>query len=129
MIPSAVAHNLRLHGVTSERIRGLLPQVKQAIPMSNPPIKPIPRVRPKSLDEFRKMHDNPQKIRNGLESLASSAYLTEEEFRQFCNIPANLWRRNADLPEFVDNKLKHAGVVHWASKETIREMKNIIGSA
>ena len=118
--------NLHRHGVSWVRVKAAMEAARgpSAI-LPNPQV----RVRPKTLDDFRKAHDNPQKIRNGLASLADGAYLTEEEFRQFCNIPANLWRRNADLPEFSDNHLKHAGIVHWASKTTIQEMKTIIGVA
>ena len=127
-----IAHNLHNHGVTGDKVRSLMLLAKSpGAPVSEEQIavKPAPRVRPKNLEEFRKMHDNPQKIRNGLANLVGSTYLTEEEFRQFCNIPATLWRRNAELPEFADHKLKHAGVVYWASKKTIQEMKTIIGSA
>ena len=121
----------RLHARRHPRFRAALAgQPVEAPPtLVQPPNRPPVRVKVKTLEDFRKAHDNPQKIRNGLASLRAGAYLTEEEFRQFCSIPANLWRRNAELPEFSDNHLKVAGVVHWASKSTIEEMKTIIGAA
>jgi hypothetical protein len=122
-----MANNLCSHGVPADRIRAL--QAAGSATAAVTPPKPPVRVKPKTLDDFRKEFDNPQKIRNGLAALSNNSYLTEEEFRQFCKIPSNLWRRNAELPEFADNKLKVAGIVHWASKSTIQEMKTIIGSA
>jgi hypothetical protein len=121
-----IANNLSGHHIPFDRIRACLS------PTSAPaavPMKPAVRVKPKTLDDFRKAHDNPQKIRKGIAALAEGSYLTEEEFRQFCNIPANFWRRNAELPEFADNKLRHVGIVYWASRPTIQEMKTIIGAA
>ena len=128
--PARIAHNLKRHGITGEKVRALWGRAKVAqTPASIGPTKAVVRVKLKSLDEFRRAHDNPQKIRTGLEGLTAGSYLTEEEFRVFCNIPAQLWRRNADLPEFSDNRLRHAGVVYWAAKTTIEEMKTIIGAA
>ena len=129
--PQQLQKNLHQPGFTIEMARAALagqPVAPNPV-LIQPPNRPPVRVKVKTLEDFRKAHDNPQKIRNGLASLRAGAYLTEEEFRQFCSIPANLWRRNAELPEFSDNHLKVAGVVHWASKSTIQEMKSIIGAA
>jgi hypothetical protein len=125
-----VCSNIKQPGLTRGYVARLMSGASPAAsPQQQPPAKVAVRVKPKTLADFRKAHDNPQKIRNGLASLGEGSYLTEEEFRQFCNIPANLWRRNAELPEFADNKLRHAGIVHWASKSTIQDMKTITGSA
>ena len=130
-IASRIAHNLGAHGVTGERVRALWAVAKQADAPATVHTAPKPpvRVKPKTMDDFRRAFDNPQKIRNGLSALAEGAYFTEEEFRVFCNIPQQLWRRNAELSEFSDNHLKVAGVVHWGRKGTIQEMKTIVGSA
>ena len=117
------------HGVNAEQIRAVRAELEKTEGAPSTPLPKLARIKPKSLDEFRKAHDIPQKIRLGLAQLPPSAYFTEEEFRQFCNVPANLWRRNAELPEFSDHKFKHAGVVHWAAKATITDMKRITGSA
>jgi hypothetical protein len=129
---TTICKNLGSHRIPAARVRALIGTRNTNAPvqpLASAPSRPVVRVRPKTLAEFRKAHDNPQKIRNGLAALADGAYLTEEEFRQFCNIPANFWRRNAELPEFADNKLRHVGVVYWASKPTVQEMKTIIGAA
>ena len=128
--PSRIVDNLKSHKITVADVnRALAAAQKAAVPFAQPAPKPLVRVKPKTLDDFRRAFDNPQKIRNGLGALADGAYLTEEEFRVFCNIPQQLWRRNAELTEFSDNHLKVAGIVHWAGKDTIQEMKTIIGSA
>ena len=127
---SKLADNLSSHGVKAGDFqRAMAGTPKAPVSFVSPAPKPLARVKPKTLADFRKAFDNPQKIRNGLAALADGAYLTEEEFRVFCNIPQQLWRRNAELTEFADNHLKVAGIVHWAGKDTIQEMKTIIGSA
>lgn len=86
-----------------------------------------PRVR--SLSDFRRMHDIPQKIRDTLAGIKTDGYVTEEELRHLCEVPVSMWRRNADLPEFSSNKFKLDGVTYWASPETIKQMKLITGRA
>ena len=88
-----------------------------------------PRIKVRDLSEFRKAHDNPQKIRTKLAAMREGSYVTEEELRQLCDVAVQHWRRNAELPEFSDNKFKLDGVVYWAPKDTIREMKKITGRA
>jgi hypothetical protein len=93
------------------------------------PLAVVPRVRIKSLNDFRKLHDNAEKIRVKLATVRDGMYVTEEELRQLCEIPVQYWRRNADLPEFDGNKFKHEGTTYWAQPETIRQMKQITGRA
>jgi hypothetical protein len=129
---STMADNLRKSGVTAgdfHRAVGMKPAAPATVSAPQTAKAAPVRVKPKTLDDFRKAFDNPQKIRNGLATLADGGWLNEEEFRRFCDIPVQLWRRNADLPEFADHKLKHAGITHWAGKATIQEMKTIIGAA
>ena len=86
-------------------------------------------VRIRSLHEFKRAHDVPQKIRDRLASLRKDGYVTEEELRQLCEVPVQNWRRHAELPEFAPHKFKLDGVTYWASVETIRAMKQITGRA
>ncbi|MBU2072742.1 MAG: hypothetical protein KKA68_21115, partial [Gammaproteobacteria bacterium] len=88
-----------------------------------------PRIKVRDISEFRKAHDIPQKIRTRLATMRTDNYVTEEEMRQLCDVAVQHWRRNADLPEFSENKFKLDGVVYWASKGTIHEMKKITGRA
>ena len=87
------------------------------------------RPRARSLGEFRRAHDIPQKIRDRLAGMASTTYVTEEEMRQLCEVAVQDWRRNAELPEFAPHKFKHAGVTYWAPVAAIKEMKRITGRA
>jgi hypothetical protein len=86
-------------------------------------------IRVRSLTEFRRAHDIPQKIRERLANLRRDGYVTEEELRQLCEVPVQNWRRHAELPEFSTNKFKLDGVTYWAAPETIRAMKQITGRA
>lgn len=90
--------------------------------------KPAP-VRVRSMTDFRRAHDIPQKIRDRLASMRRDGYVTEEELRQLCEVPVQNWRRNADLPEFSPHKFKLDGVTYWAGVETIKQMKTITGRA
>ena len=125
--PRQIRSNLRRHKVTGR-------QVREALGLPAPDSDKdgaidIPRIRVRSIDEFRKAHDIPQKIRDRLANFRRGGYLTEEELRQLCGVPVQLWRRHAELPEFADHKLRHEGVVYWGAKETIVKMKQITGRA
>jgi hypothetical protein len=85
--------------------------------------------RPRSLADFRRAHDIPQKIRDTVRALRKDCYVTEEELRKLCEIPVQNWRRNADLPEFSANKFRLDGVTYWAAPDTIKQMKTITGRA
>jgi hypothetical protein len=104
------------------------PKNKATKPEQKPLAAPAkPRVR--SLADFRRSHDIPQKIRNTIRGLRPGGYVTEEELRQLCEVPVQNWRRHADLPEFSANKFRLDGVCYWASPETIKQMKQITGRA
>jgi hypothetical protein len=102
----------------------------QAVGPNSPEIQEPsrPTIRPRSLDDFRRQYDVPDKIRRQLRGLGSR-YVTEDELRQLCDVPVAFWRRNAELPEFSSNKFKLDGVVYWSSQDTIRQMKQISGRA
>ena len=80
----------------------------------------------KTLADFRKEHDCPQKLREAIKRLGKG-YVSESEMRTMAQIPNQRWRGTADSPEFDDNRIKANGSVLWASKQTIAEMKTIMG--
>lgn len=129
-----IADNLRRHGVTTLQVKAARHSMNGSAPHPEKNGNGIvahqaSRVRARDLSEFRKAHDIPQKIRDRVTALRPSSYLTEEELRQLCDVAVQNWRRNAELPEFADNKFKHDGVIYWGSAATIREMKKITGRA
>jgi len=85
-----------------------------------------PKPAGKTLDQFRAQFDVREKIRAGL-SRIGAVYMTDTEFREFCGVPLNRWRRYADLEEFLPFRLRLSDVLYWASAEMIGEMKNIAG--
>lgn len=90
---------------------------------------PTSRPRVRSLSDFRRMHDIPQKIRDTLDGIKTDGYVTEEELRHLCEVPVSMWRRNAELPEFAPYKFRLDGVTYWAATDTIKQMKQITGRA
>jgi hypothetical protein len=125
-----IVSNLKHKGVRYADVtaaRGNAP-IKKPAP-AQAPAHTAQRIKIRDLSEFRKAHDNPQKIRNRLVAMREGSYVTEEELRQLCDVAVQHWRRNAELPEFADNKFKLDGVVYWAPQDTIREMKKITGRA
>jgi hypothetical protein len=124
-----------------ERIRKFFSRKKQPIPMSiirsvlntgseeksyqNTPKTKV-RIKKYSLDHFRVENDFGLKIEKAIDGLGEG-YLTENEFKLICGVPPNYFRRFADLPEFRDNHFKLRDVSYWASKETISQMKEIVG--
>jgi len=113
------------HKVNAAMINAIRAQAGTPAAPANPSVVNRPRL--KDLSEFRKEHDIPQKIRDRLAAMRADSYCTEEEFRQLCSVPVQLWRRNAELPEFSLNKFKHDGVTYWATCATIEKMKKITG--
>lgn len=121
-----IAKLLRRRGVTAADVTEVR---SEDAPAQQGEDKPAPRPRVRSLADFRRAHDIPQKIRDTLAGLRKDGYVTEEELRQMCEVPVQHWRRNADLPEFSHHKLKIDGVVYWAGEATIKQMKLITGRA
>ena len=115
-----IAKLFKINGVGSKEVA----TVRAAMPPSD-----AVNVRVRSISEFKRAHDIPQKIRNQISSLKGGGYVTEEELRQICEVPVQNWRRNAELPEFSVNKFKLEGVTYWAGAETIKQMKQITGRA
>jgi hypothetical protein len=84
------------------------------------------RIKKHSLDDFRVENDFGFKIEKAVDELGEG-YLTENEFKLVCGVPASYFRRFADLPEFRNNHFKLRDVVYWASEKTIKQMKEIVG--
>jgi len=86
-----------------------------------------PKPAGKTLASFRDAHDYAKRIKEAIaEHCGGDSYLTEAELRQSADVPGNLWRRYADLPEFESNKLTYRGQVLWGSQSTIKQMRDII---
>lgn len=121
-----IAKLLKRHGVRSGDVASVRANGAQVGAGGElPPVRP--RVR--SLTDFRRAHDIPQKIRDTLAGMRRDGYVTEEELRQLCEVPVQNWRRHAELPEFAAHKFKLDGVTYWADQEAIKTMKQITGRA
>ena len=84
----------------------------------------------RTLNEFRKEHDQTWKIRDGIKRLfKNGVYMTDAEFRDAVCGSSTRWRLAADAPEFAPYRYKVQGVLYWASENTIREMRKIRGEA
>jgi len=81
----------------------------------------------KTLTDFRQQYDVSLRIREGVSKL-NGVYMTDSEFREFCNIPTSHWRRYADQDEFKKCRGKFpGGIMLWAKESMMIEMKRIAG--
>lgn len=84
----------------------------------------------RTIDDFRREHDQAWKIRDGLAKLFDGGVImTDAEFREAVSGNPARWRGAADLSEFRDNRYRVGGELLWASRETIKEMRRIRGEA
>lgn len=81
----------------------------------------------KTLSQFRTQFDVREKIRQGIKSHLKNITMTDQEFREACQVPVNEWRRFASLDEFSQYTAKLKGTVFWARPEMLLEMKEILG--
>jgi len=77
--------------------------------------------------QFRAEHDYALKLRRAITAL-DDGYATEQEMKDAAGVPNHVWRRYAELPEFVENRLKMRDVTYWAPAKIIRQMKEIVGA-
>ena len=85
-------------------------------------------MRTRTLEDFRRANDETWKIRNGIKQLLKSGiYMTDSEFRDAVRGNTQRWRASADAREFEENRFRYKGEVLWASAETLKEMKDIVG--
>lgn len=124
-----VRNNMHRHGVKTFEIEEARRALEGKEESCNHPACPCaitPKKRP--LEEFVRAHDVAYKIRQGLNRLGDKVFMLDGEFREFCGVHVNQWRRFAELDEFSKNRLKHAGQIHWASESMISQMKGIVGT-
>jgi hypothetical protein len=85
------------------------------------------RPQAKTLATFRDAHDYASRISEAIaEHCAGELYLTEAELRQVAEVPSQLWRRYADLPEFEAHRFTYKGITYWGRETTIRSMREIV---
>jgi hypothetical protein len=82
----------------------------------------------RAMAQFRAEHDYALKLRRAITAL-DDGYATEQEIKDAAGVPNHVWRRYAELPEFVENRLKMRDVTYWAPAKIIRQMKEIVGAA
>lgn len=84
-------------------------------------------VKGKTLEQFKKQFDVREKIKDGLKRLGSDCYMTDTEFREFCGVHINNWRRFADEDQFKNYRVRINSIWHWASAGMVKRMKDIVG--
>jgi hypothetical protein len=81
-----------------------------------------------TLNDLRRRFDVPQKIRTGIKQhLRGDIFIDDHQFREMCGVPIARWRRIADSAEFMENRMKIDGTLHWARPESISAAKSIMG--
>lgn len=88
--------------------------------------KPPACVKPHGLteNELRARHDNMYKIRAGCKKLQRNIYLTDQQMREACCIPANMWRGFSDNTEFDKFKIRMSGgLIYWGLPECVKKLK------
>ena len=91
--------------------------------------KPLPKTKPTlgfSEKELRAKHDNMYKIREGIKRLPRGRYLKDQEMRELCNVPPNVWRSYAENQAFEKNKIKLSGESrpYWGNSVDIERLKS-----
>lgn len=98
--------------------------VRECLPAS----KPAPEApKGRTLAAFRAEYDVREKIRAGLRGLGKGVYMTDPEFRDACEVPAQYWRRFADLDEFKPYRWRFRETLYWGQPATLAEMREIVG--
>jgi hypothetical protein len=87
----------------------------------------VKKVRGRTLQQFKALFDVKERIRNGIKTHLGTVYLTDQEFREACEIPPQDWRRHADLDEFEMYRWRYKTILYWAHPRTIEAMKETVG--
>lgn len=126
-----VASAARAAGMPYTTFERRLKGVKPGTPRTGVKAREVEQVAPaRSLDDFRREHDQTWKIRDGIKRLfKGGVYMTDAEFREAVGGNLSRWRSAADASEFRENRYRVGGEWLWASKETIRQMRQIRGEA
>ncbi|HAM41469.1 MAG TPA: hypothetical protein DCP69_09065 [Candidatus Omnitrophica bacterium] len=90
--------------------------------------EPAAKQRGKTLQQFRAQFDVRERIRVGLKTHLNGVYMTDQEFREACGIPAQDWRRFADLEEFELYRWRHKTIVYWAQPKMLATMRETVGA-
>jgi hypothetical protein len=91
-------------------------------------IAPSAKTRGHTLQQFKSLFDVKERIRSGIKTHLGTLYLTDQEFREACEIPAQEWRRNADLEEFGMYRWRYKTILYWAHPRTLETMKETVGA-
>jgi hypothetical protein len=86
------------------------------------------KVRGRTLQQFKALFDVKDRIRNGIKVHLGTVYLTDQEFREACEVLPQDWRRNADLEEFAPYRWRYKAVLYWAHPRTLDAMKETVGA-
>ena len=116
-------------GVSRKMIRWALyrADVKGAV-MSEKKVQQQATAKPgNTLSVFRNQFDVRLKIRKGIKRFLAGVYMTDQQFREACGVPATEWRRYADESEFDGFRVKVRGVLYWAQPKMVAQMKEIAG--
>jgi hypothetical protein len=89
------------------------------------PVNPV--TKGKTLEQFKKTYDVREKIKDGIKRIGN-LIMTDTEFREFCGVHISVWRRYADDDMFSAYRMKHQGIIFWASAKNIPEMKLTVGA-
>lgn len=92
------------------------------------PSEASPKQRGKTIQQFRAQFDVRERIRVGLKTHLNGVYMADQEFREACGIPAQDWRRFADLEEFEPYRWRHKTIVYWAQPKMLAAMRETVGA-
>ena len=94
------------------------------------PVKPVVKAVGLTENEFRARHDNMFKIRTGCKKLQRNRYLTDQQMREACGVPSNMWRGFSDSTDFDNYKIRmNGGLVYWGVPECIKKLKEDLNVA
>jgi len=89
--------------------------------MSKPPEKSAQKIAGFTAKDLRSKYDNVFKIREGVKKLKAGIYLSDQQMRELCKVPINLWRACAEKAEFDKFKYKpNAKDIYWGTPQSIR---------
>ena len=73
--------------------------------------------------EIRAKHDNMFKIRAAVTQLQRGRYLTDQQMRELCKVPPQVWRGYSDNIEFDKYKIRLNKVLYWGIPAGIKKLK------
>ena len=73
--------------------------------------------------DIRARHDMMYKIREGAKQLEKGLYLTDQQMREHCKVPPQVWRGYSENQEFDKFKLKLGKVIYWGLPEGVNKLR------